>query len=294
MNRLIFIKVLIISIIISSCGTQKTIVSYEDKADMAADSGNYEQALINWQNYLNEASINATEINPQVYAQMGKAYYFIEDYNKSESSFDQARDKNYADAEMYLLMSKNYRRIDNLSKEITVLEYYRDQLSPKGDSVYMRNRLFETYVISDNWSLAEDTWINIDSTTQNNENYLQQYFTVERELGKNDNCDQIATELLKKNSKNESALDWLAKKYYNGAENRYQNAMAVYNKKKNNKTYKVLLKELDIVTADFKKSLKYFDVLWDMEDGKKYANYLANIYARFDDKKKSQYYKKFM
>lgn len=294
MNRLIFIKVLIISIIISSCGTQKTIVSYEDKADMAADSGNYEQALINWQNYLNEASINATEINPQVYAQMGKAYYFIEDYNKSESSFDQARDKNYADAEMYLLMSKNYRRIDNLSKEITVLEYYRDQLSPKGDSVYMRNRLFETYVISDNWSLAEDTWINIDSATQNNENYLQQYFTVERELGKNDNCDQIATELLKKNNKNESALDWLAKKYYNGAENRYQNAMAVYNKKKNNKTYKVLLKELDIVTADFKKSLKYFDVLWDMEDGKKYANYLANIYARFDDKKKSQYYKKFM
>ena len=294
MNRLILIKLLIISIIISSCGTQKTIISYEDQATMAADSGNYKQAIINWQNYLNEASVNATEVNPQVYAKIGKAYYSLENYNKSESSFDQARDKNYADAEMYILMSKNYRRIDNLSKEITVLEYYRDHLSPKGDSVFMRNRLFETYVKSDNWTLAEDTWSSLDLSTQENENYLQKYFTVEKELNKDDQCDQISADLLKINKQNVIALDWLAKKYYNRAENRYQNAMAVYNKKKNNKTYKILLKELDMVTSDFKKSLKYFDVLWEMEDGKKYANYLANIYARFDDKKKSQYYKKFL
>ncbi len=78
------------------------------------------------------------------------------------------------------------------------------------------------------------------------------------------------------------------------AEDRYQSSMAAYDKNKTNKQYKILLADLDRVTADFKKSLKYFEPLWEMEDGKKYASYLANIYGRFDDKKKSQYYKSFI
>jgi len=68
--------------------------------------------------------------------------------------------------------------------------------------------------------------------------------------------------------------------------------MKAYDKKKTNKQYRKLLKALDVVTADFNKSLKYFKKLYGVDSVPEYANYLSHIYNRLSDKKKAEYYKK--
>ena len=42
------------------------------------------------------------------------------------------------------------------------------------------------------------------------------------------------------------------------------------------------------------KMLPFFEKLWKIEPGEKYASYLTNIYARFGDESKVVYYRKFM
>ena len=61
-----------------------------------------------------------------------------------------------------------------------------------------------------------------------------------------------------------------------------------------NKQYKILLEQLELSTADFKKSLVYLEKLWKLEPGKKYASYFANIYARFGDEAKAKSYEKYL
>ena len=87
------------------------------------------------------------------------------------------------------------------------------------------------------------------------------------------------------------AMEWEAMRLYNKAENRYQSEMKAYENKKTTSQYNKLLKAFEGVTADFKSSLKYFKELYEINPSKKYASYLANIYARLDDKQKAEYYK---
>jgi tetratricopeptide (TPR) repeat protein len=293
MKKLSFYLLIFVSLLVS-CGAPKQVINYSQLAENAYQSGEYQQSINQWQQYIENQESNSLEINPKAYAEMAKAYFQLEQYEKAEQYFDRARNKNYADEEMYVMMSERYRMIDNLSKELTALEYYRDHFAGGTDSVQMRNRLFETYIESENWKPAQATWQKMDEESQQSEVYLQMYFEMNKELEQNGKCDEISLQLLAINAQNKDALDWQARKYYNLAENRYQSAMAAYNKKKTTKNYKILLKELDLVTSDFKEALKYFEPLWEMEDGKKYASYLANIYVRFDDKKKADYYKSFI
>ena len=285
---------LIVTLFIVSCGTPKQIIRHDKLAMQSADSGHYEQAIAEWKTYINTQKTNGDSILPKVYAEMGKAYFALENYPQAEANFDIARDNFYADPQMYVMMQERYQSIDNLSKEITVLEYYRDNYNHEKDSSIMRNRLFETSLESENWAQAEEIWTQMDEDSKNSEKYLGIYFVMNKDLENEAKCDEVAQQLLKVNKENRMGLDWLAKKYYNLGENRYQNAMATYNKKKTSKTYKILLKELDKSTVDYKKALTYLNLLWQFEGKEKYAVYLANIYGRFDDKKQSQYYKRFI
>ncbi|NPD44466.1 MULTISPECIES: lipopolysaccharide assembly protein LapB [unclassified Lentimicrobium] len=294
MKRNIFYYLLLITVIFTACGTPKQTIDYQQLAMTSYEGGAYQQSIDQWNTYIQEQETKVLEVNPKAYAEIAKAQFAMEQYEKAEQNFDKARHKEYADADMYVMMVERYRMIDNLSKELTALEYYKDHFADQKDSTPMRNRLFETYMEADNYEAVTETWQKMDNESKSEEVYVQLYFDLNKELEQTEKCDELAEQLLVFNGENEEALIWLAKKYYNRAENRYQTQMDKYNKNRSNKQYNILLKQLDIVTADFKKSLKYFEPLWNMEDGKKYASYMANIYGRFDDKKKSQYYKSFI
>lgn len=286
--------ILLLAFMVGSCGGPKQSINYQVLAENAFNEGNYQQAINELNTYIQEQELKGEEPNPKVYSDLAEANFHLKKMNEAERYYNWAMTENTISPELNVKMSKYYRDIDNLSKEITALEYYRDNFSKAKGNMMMRNRLFETYIESENWKKAEKSWKNLDEETRSSEDFVKLYFELNKQLENTEKCDEMARKLLKFDENNQRALEWLAKKYYNMGENRYQKAMDTYNRKKTTKNYNILLKELDQVTADLKKSVRYFDKLWEMEDGKKYAIYLANIYVRFDDKKKADYYKSFI
>ncbi len=291
MKRIQHLLFLALLSILFSCSAPKSVVLYNQLADNAFDSGYYQKAIGYYDQFIYEEKLKGNLITTDVFVKLAQSYYAIGQTNTAVMQYEKAKEMGYESPEMYRILSRWYADVDNLSRELSALEGY-DGLAEKDlDSMEMKNRLFDAYIKSENWEKAKYEWKELGNEFKANEDNLNKYFLLNKTLKIDSECDEIAEKLVLQNQSNALALDWLAKKFYNTAEDRYQKAMAAYNSNKTNSQYKILLKELDQSTADFKESLKYFDRLWNMDNGHKYAAYLANIYARFDDKAKSDYYK---
>jgi tetratricopeptide (TPR) repeat protein len=243
-----------------------------------------------WKQYFGNQPM--AEISGADYAEAARIAYKTGDENLASGWFDQARYKNYASAEMYFTLAGIYRSQKNISKELSALEFYADNYSENLSAI--NNRLFEIYNEIDLNDKALETWNKMDSEAKNDILNLKTYFKINRELENAAVCDSVSLVILQKEPENVEALLWNGEKYYWLGENRYQREMEKYNNNKTNKQYKILLAELDLATADFKKALPYFEKLWKIEPGEKYASYFANIYARFGDDDKVNYYKKYL
>ena len=272
------------------CGTPKLVTTTKTDAETFEAAGNFVQATEAWKRYFEQTDIEKTA--GADFAHAAKTAYKSGDINLALSWFDQARYKNYADAEMYILLAKIFRQKQNISKELTALEYVAENYSDKRGEI--DSRLFDVYIEIKSPEKALQVWQRLDESSKSELPKLNSYFLLQQDLKNSVVCDSVAGVILTKDPQNVEALEWFGEKYYWRGENRYKREMVKYEKKKTTKQYKILLKELDKSTADFKRSLKYFNKLWEIEPGKKYASYFANIYARFGNKKKSDYYKKFM
>lgn len=282
--------IVIIALFISSCTGPKIISSLKNDAAGYETAGDFTQATTTWEQYFTQTPIETVAGNE--FAQAAKTAFKAGNLIKAKGWFDQARYKNYADAEMYTTLAKIYNSENNLSKELSVLETY---IQKYGNEVAEVNtRLFAIYSEIDLNEKALQLWKKMDATSKNTEANLNNYFKVNKALENNLVCDSVSLALLKLNPENIDALLWNAKKHYWSGQNRYQQEMAKYEQHKTRKNYNILLKELDLVTADFKKSLPFLNTLWKLEPNKEYAAYLANIYALFGDKKKTNFYKNYM
>ena len=290
MKKIKVLSGVIVVLLFVACGAPKVLVSNKDNAEVAASQGNYSQAVELWQQYFDQTQIE--EVAAADFADAANTAFKAGDSNLALGWFDQARYKNYADVEMYAALAKIFREKKNISKELNALEYITENFSES--SAQINSRLFDVYVEIESPEKALQVWEQLDKATKSKLTKLNTYFLVQKELENSIVCDSVSLVLLDKDPRNVEALEWNAKKYYWKGENRYKREMDKYNKKKTTRQYKILLKELDKATADFKKSLKYFDKLWKIEPGKKYASYFANIYARFGDEKKSKSYQKYM
>ncbi|WP_321344647.1 hypothetical protein [uncultured Draconibacterium sp.] len=281
---------LMIALFFASCGAPKVLITAKNEAESFEAQGNFTQALSAWTSYFNTTEIET--VAGADFAQAAKTAFKAGNAAQAVGWFDQARYKNYADAEMYKTLAAIYQQQDNLSKELSALEYVKDNYGT--ESADVNARLLAIYTEIDANEKAVAVWKTMDSSSKNEEANLQSYFEVNKALEREAVCDSLANVLLDKNAENLEALEWNAKKYYWAGQNRYEREMAKYNANKTRKNYNTLLKELDLVTADFKKALPYLNKLWKLNPGKEYAGYLANIYARFGDEEKTEYYKNFM
>jgi tetratricopeptide (TPR) repeat protein len=285
-----FLWIGMITVLLMSCSGPKVLTSSKTDATNFEASGDFKQATAAWEQYFNQNSIEET--TGEDFANAAKTAFKGDDLLKAKSWFDQARYKNYADAEMYETLAKLYKAEDNLSKELSALEYYTENYGESNTVVIAR--LFSIYSEIDSNEKALQMWGSMDAVSKSTEENLNKYFKINKALENAVVCDSVALELLKQNPENIDALEWNAKKYYWLGQNRYKDEMAKYNNNKTRKNYNVLLKELDLVTADFKKALPHLNKLWKLQPGKEYAGYLANIYALFGDEKKTDYYKNYM
>jgi tetratricopeptide (TPR) repeat protein len=293
MKLISFLLGLIIVVFLAGCSGPKvtvTGVSQKAVAEKATTDGNFTQAVEAWKQYFSVQPIS--EILGDDYAEAAQTAFKINDVNLAIGWFDQARFKNFADAEMYATLGKIYRSQQNISKELSALEFYASNFTENLNEV--NRRLFEIYFEIKMFDEAIGAWNKMDANVKNEISNLKTYFKINRDKENTEVCDSLSLVILEKEPANIDALEWNGNKFYRLGENRYQREMEKYNKNKTNKQYKILLTELDLATADFKKALPFFEKLWKIEPGEKYASYFANIYARFGDEAKVNYYKKYL
>jgi tetratricopeptide (TPR) repeat protein len=286
------VVVFAIAIFMSSCGTNSKLTQNIKTADNAFNSGDMKSALENYEHTISYYEGKNMSKECPVYTKAGIAAAKLGETEKAINYLDKARYSASESPETYWELAKCYRKIDNLSKEMTTLETYKEKYPADSNIKKVNERLFEIYTQSENYDKALAVWPSIKNGAANNKDLITDYFTVNKAIGNSDVCDSLATEMLKNDKNNVLALEWKAEKYYNRAEKLYQKEMKAYNKHKTRRQYAHLLKALDRVTADFKISLKYFKQLYSINADPKYARYLANIYNRLDDKSKAAYYKK--
>lgn len=293
MKQNLFFGGCLIFAILASCSGPKVIapisISQKTIAEKAAADGNNALAVKSWKQYFKEQPV--TEISGADYAEAAQIAFKTGDENLAVSWFDQARYKNFTSAEMYSTLAKIYRSQQNISKELSALEFYASNYMENINEV--NNRLFEIYFEIKMYDKALETWAKLDAVSKNDISNLKTFFRINKNQENSVVCDSLSLVILDKEPENIDALEWNGNKYYWLGENRYQREMKKYNDNKTNKQYKILLAELDMATADFKKALPYFEKLWKIEPGEKYADYFSNIYARFGDETKVNYYKKY-
>lgn len=274
-----------------SCSTGSKMTSVRQTADQACVNGNYAAALTGYEQIIAQYKTEGRTSECPVYGKAGLAAMKTGDLTKAIEYLEMDTYTPYATAETYRGLAKAYRQIDNLSKEIMALKDYIEKF-PQGEHIdEIRTRLFETYVESENWQFATDIWPLLSEDQKSNARMLGMWFKVNQELENKQETDKLADELLKLEPDNVPALEYKAEEAYHNAEDHYQREMKAYENNRTNRQYKHLLEELDKVTAEFKVALGYFEKLWKIDQKPRYARYMSNIYVRFNDKEKADYYR---
>jgi tetratricopeptide (TPR) repeat protein len=287
-----YLVIIVFALFVASCGTPKVVMNYKADAEQAEQAGNFNEAFTAWNNYITQMQSRGEDIDGNIFGKAAKTAFKAEKYGESLKWFEQAGYKGFSDAEMYLMLSELFKSIDNLSKELETLEYYADNFNASNTNV--NKRLFSIYYTIDEHEKALKVWDRIPTDSINSEKLLENYFIINKKADNKDIADKVSLDLLKMNPENVYALEWNAMKYYWLAENKYQREMKKYEQNKTGLQYVLLKKELNQVTANFRKSLQYFQKLWELNPGKKYAPYMANIHTRFDEDQKSAYYRQFL
>lgn len=290
MRYIIFTLLIGVIVALGGCRAGKQLTQKNESANAYFQAGNYSEALSLYDEIIQRYENNNNSNGCPVYTNAGESALKTGNNNLAIDYFTKAINTPYANQTTYFLLGKGYKQIDNLSLEInTLVDYIK--LYPDGKEVSIVNeRLFYTYVESDNFEKALNLWSDIYNAQDTK--LLEGYFIANKGLDNIDSCNNIAKKLLLLEKDNMVALDWFGKQYYRKAESRYQKEIAAYDKKKTKKQYKILLKALEVVTVDFKNSLTYFKKIYVLKPTPKNANYLSHIYGRLSDKKKAAYYKK--
>lgn len=255
MKQILFFLTVILTMVVASCSGPKVIapasISQKEIAEKAAADGNYTQAMEAWKQYFSSQPIS--DISGDDYAKAAQTAFKTGDENLAISWFEHARFKNFADAEMYSTLADIYRSQQNISKELSALEFYISNY--KEDLNEVNSRLFEIYSEIKMPDKALEAWDKMDASVKNEISNLKTYFKINKQKENTEVCDSISLVILEKEPANIEALQWNAEKYYWLGEKRYEREMEKYNKNKINRQYNILLAQLDLATADFKRAL---------------------------------------
>ncbi len=270
---------------------REVVVSEKENALVASRSGDFVLAVQSWEAYFTQMALAKQPIPAGDYAQAANDAFKGGNFQSAVSWYDEARLSGYQGADMYLALADIYRKQDNLSRELTSLQYLETNYPEESLDQEVSRKLFEIYMRIDK-GRAFEQWDKLDKASQAKETYLSSYFALIKEMEKNELADAVANDLLKLNPTHREALEWNAEKFYYRGENRYQREMDKYNKNKTHVQYQFLLNELKIVAEEFKTSRDYFDRLWKLEQNSRYAAFLSNIYSRLDNPERARFYKK--
>ena len=266
------------------------VVQMAGESESAYRAGDYDRALKNAEQIIDELNRKHKTAQAGVYAVAGKSAWELGQYGKSLSYLEQAQKLGQNDEMSLVMLAGNYRRTDNLSKEIDALtECLR--VHPDGTRAdSLRSRLLATCAESENYELADRLWMQMDPGQRQSLEAMEAYLEINRARDNESLSDSLAGSILDRDPDNAAALRHFAEKYFWKAENRYQAEMKAYADHRTTSQYKKLLEAFKTVTADFKESLSCFKKLYSIDPDPEIANYLGNIYTRLDDEQTAKYY----
>lgn len=288
--RLKYLSFVLISSILAGCAASKNVSKIPAEAELAYSSGDYQKTLQVCEATIESKIAAGKEANGNIYNLAGIAAAQLQQDDKAIGYFDKAKYQQAENDQTYLLLAAIYLRKDNLSKEISNLELYKEKYSTGSDIAKVNNQLFSAYVRSENWELGDSLWTELDSIAKQSAEGLTNRLIIKRKLKQEAESEHIATQLIKLDKTNTEALEFFADMYYNRADNTYITEMKAYEKNKTMKQYNRLTAKLKEVNADFKKARDYYETLYKLKPQKRYAKNLGNIYSRFDNKTKANYY----
>ncbi|MFO8233931.1 MAG: hypothetical protein R6U04_00810 [Bacteroidales bacterium] len=277
---------IIIIVIINSCAVKK----YTEEGNDAYQAGDYDAALESLEQVIEKRESNNKKAEAEIYYKAGLSAKELDQTSKARRYLESAENLEFTSPELFASLADIYKTIDNLSKEINVLEDYHEKY-PEGDKIdAITVRLFETYVESENWELAVDLWSDLGDEAQDDIDLLTGYLIVNKNLENEARSKELAEKILKLDSDNITALEWLAEKYFWDAEDLYIEEMEAYEENRNWSQYRKLKKALDKAYADFEKSRDYFLKLYELDPKPEYAKFLGRAYTRLQEEDKAEYY----
>jgi len=288
------ILVLSIPVLFMSCSTGKLVVEQEQTALKLAAEGNYQAATGEWNKYITERVAKGNEVAASDYAVAAKTAVKAGRKDLAEKWFGLASYGGYSDAEMELELAKIYKESNQTPKEMNTLERFLSKYPDAPETSDVNARLFEIYAGLRDDQQALSSWTQMTAEKKGELEYQELYFKIILRHGSDEEKEQIANLVVNLDPNNVSALEWLGETLYRRAEESYQAEMKAYEKNHTHMQYLHLTQELKVINGNFQKSLDCFTKLWNIEQKKSYATYLTNIYTRFDNKEKANYYRKFV
>ena len=285
------ILLLMLAVIVAGCGPARRIGEMQESAEEAWEMQNYQEALFFYEEVIDLKTGRGNEVSGNTYHRAGMAAHETGHTRKTIEYLGKAHRNDYGTDRSYYILADAYRKIDNLSLELSTLEKYND-IYPEGERIdEVRERLFEVYVEINNSEEALDIWALIEHRASDDPELLEKYFTLNKQLEKEAELDDIAGQLLALDSNNTAALEYLAEKYFWQAENQYQQEMKAYEQDQTRGQYRQLLDALDEINRKFRISRDYFERLYNIDPSRRYAEYLMNIYIRFGNDERAAFYR---
>lgn len=279
-----------IILILHACGTSSKLPLGEVlKSEMAA--GNYQKVYDETKVIIEKNAAKNKPSSFDVLQMAGTSAFKLNNLSDARKYLEQAVFLNPQDEDMYITLVTLYKKIDNLSYEITTHENYQKYIPEGKNKASMDEAYFNACIRSENWDMAYQLFHQLDPNLSNTEVNLESYLILCAHLNKIEEQNATANTILSINPNNRKALETKAHALYLSAETRYTREMEIYNKHKTRKQYAILLKALDQSTDEFKAAKDIYEPLYKKDASPEIAKYLSNIYARLNNKQKSEHYK---
>ncbi len=283
---------LVAAIFITSCSPMRHLDDLQRSADASYFEGDYRAALTGYEELMAAYREADMPVGGQLSRRAGLLAFEMDETAKAIEYLEMARLSDAVDAETIRALAISYREIDNLSREIRMLEHYVDEYPGEDHFAGMQQRLFETLVESLNFQQAYDLWPELDGEPRADEGLSSLYLQVLISLDQQAKATALAEDLLAMNRNNVPALDYLAKRHFSQADQLYRREMQAYEANRTHRQYAQLLEALEVVNTDLRIALDYFTRLYRQDPKSEYAGYLANIYERFQDEENARYYRR--
>ncbi len=291
MRSVIYIVFILAGLFVISCSPARHLNEIATEAETAYNEGNTREAFAHYKELINASAESGVQPEGEVFRRAGLLAYELGHTTDVIEYLELARHAGAADETVLAALAESYREIDNLSREITMLENYVENYPDTEQFPAMQSRLFETLVESMNYRQAYELWFILESDPHGDKGKMTSYLEVLLSLDKEEDATELAEKLVSLDPDNKPALDWLAKKHFRKAEELYNREMREYEQNRTHRQYAQLLDALEIVNTHLHISLDYFKRLFDQTPKSEYASYLANIYERFQDEEKARYYR---